>query len=74
MAVRPERRCAGTIECMLEVRETLSGHDRRMLLILGAHWKLSESLALLVAPGREFGSASADRQRPRVYLGIRLRR
>jgi hypothetical protein len=66
--------CGASIECMLELRETLSGSERQTLVNLGAHWQLGASLALLAAVGREFGTASAEQQRALVYLGIQMTR
>jgi hypothetical protein len=67
-----ERICGGPVECMLEVRETLDGHDQQTLINLGVHWKLSESLAFIGAAGRQIGRASADQQQALVYLGMQL--
>jgi hypothetical protein len=69
-----EHSCGGTIQCMLELRETLIGHDGQTLINLGVHWKLSESVAFIGAAGREFGRADPDQQQALVYLGIQLLR
>src|ERR1700685_2398423 len=37
--------CAGGVKCMFELHETLGGHEAQTLLNVGAHWKLTESLA-----------------------------
>ena len=66
--------CGEGIECMLELRERLGGDDRQMLINLGLHWSLTQSLALIGAAGREFGNASADQQRALLYLGIQILR
>jgi hypothetical protein len=41
---------------------SLGDHDQQTLLNVGAHWQLSDSLALIGAAGRQFGQASPERQ------------
>jgi hypothetical protein len=69
-----EHSCGAGIDCMLEVRETIGGHDQQTLVNLGVHWTLSESLALIAAAGHEFGGASAAQRQALVYLGIQILR
>ena len=64
--------CAGGVQCMFELRETLGGHEAQTLLNVGAHWKLNESLALIGAAGREFGRRSPDQQLALLYLGVQI--
>ncbi|MFI4866844.1 MAG: hypothetical protein ACHQDB_07025 [Steroidobacterales bacterium] len=65
-------RCGATLQCMFELRESLGNHDQQTLLNLGAHWQLSDSLALIGAAGRRFGQASSDRQLALLYLGVQI--
>jgi hypothetical protein len=69
-----EHRCGGGGACMLELRETLGGGVRQTLINLGVHWRLSASLSLIAAAGRELGRASADQQLALVYLGVQILR
>jgi hypothetical protein len=64
--------CSLDLECLAEVRETLSPHDSQTLLNLGVHWKLKESLVVLAAAGRELGTRTSDQQRLLLYLGVQL--
>jgi hypothetical protein len=66
--------CGGEVECLAEVHRTWSPHDNQTLLNLGLHWKLSERSILLASAGREFGTASAERQRFVFYFGVQLLR
>ena len=66
--------CREGLECMLELRERISPHDQQVLINLGAHWRLSESLSLLVAAGREFGPATVDQYRMLAYVGLQVLR
>jgi hypothetical protein len=67
-------RCGATLQCMFELHESLGNHDQQTLLNLGAHWQLSDSLALIGAAGRQFGQASLDRQLALLYLGVQITR
>lgn len=62
------------LECLGEVHQTWAPHNSQTLLNVGIHWKLSESLVLLAAAGREFGTRSDDQQRLLVYFGFQLLR
>jgi hypothetical protein len=66
--------CGENLECLGEVRETSAPHNSQTLLNIGVHWKLSESVVLLAAAGREFGTRSEDQQRLLVYFGVQLLR
>jgi hypothetical protein len=67
-------RCGATLQCMFELHESLGNHDQQTLLNVGAHWQLSDSLALIGAAGRQFGQASPDRQLALFYLGVQILR
>lgn len=64
--------CGRSLECLGEVREVLASHDSQTLLNFGLHWKLDESMVVLAAAGRQFGSHSQEQQRLLFYLGIQL--
>jgi hypothetical protein len=64
--------CAENVECLAELHETSAPHDRQTLVNLGVHWKLSDSLILLAAAGREFGSRTDSQRSSLVYLGLQL--
>jgi hypothetical protein len=59
---------------MFELHESLGNHDQQTLVNFGAHWQLSDSLALIGAAGRQFGQASPDRQLALLYLGVQITR
>jgi hypothetical protein len=59
---------------MFELHESLGDHDQQTLLNVGAHWQLSDSLALIGAAGRQFGPASPERQLALLYLGVQILR
>jgi hypothetical protein len=58
---------------MAEVHTTQSPHARITLLNFGAHWKLDDTLTLLIAAGREFGTASDERRQRWPMSGSRSR-
>jgi hypothetical protein len=64
--------CGQNLECLAEVRETLSPHDSQTLLNLGVHWKLKQSLVVLAAAGRQVGTRTDDQQRLLFYLGLQF--
>lgn len=66
--------CGENLECMAEVHETYVPHNSQTLVNLGVHWKLSESLVLLAAAGREFGPSSDDQKHLLYYFGIQILR
>jgi hypothetical protein len=72
--------CAPDVECLAELHETYTGRDAgaggstQTLLNLGLTWKLSESLTLLAAAGREFGKQHPDQLQSLLYLGIQITR
>ena len=66
--------CGSSVECLLEVRQTVAPHDVQTLLNVGAHWKLDESMFVLTAVGRQVGERTDDQQRLLFYLGVQLLR
>ena len=76
--------CAADVECLVEIHETYSqrvgsisgmvGNSTQTLLNLGLNWKLTESLTLLAAAGREFGPQTPDQLKVLFYLGIQITR
>jgi hypothetical protein len=64
--------CGQNLECLGEVRVVLAPNDSQTLLNVGLHWKLNESMVVLAAAGRQFGSHSDEQQRLLVYLGLQL--
>ena len=68
------RDCGHGLECLAEVHETLAPHDTQTLLNLGARLKLTQSLSLLAALGRDAGVRSDDRQELLFYLGVQILR
>jgi hypothetical protein len=67
--------CGGeNLECVGEVHQTWAPRNAQTLLNFGVHWKLNESVVLLAATGREFGTHSEDQLRLRVYFGFQLLR
>lgn len=72
--------CAKDVECLIEIRKTLTGSEPGMaansqtLLNLGFNWKLSESLTLLAAAGKEFGKQTPGQIQSLFYLGIQITR
>ena len=63
--------CGAGLECLVEVRERHGG-GQAVLLNLGARKKLSDSLLLLGAAGREAGPRDDSRLSLLVYLGAQL--
>ncbi len=72
--------CGPDVECLIEIHDTyserLGGHpgSTQTLLNLGMNWKLTESLTVLAAAGREFGPPSPDQLKTLIYLGIQITR
>jgi hypothetical protein len=66
--------CGPDRECMAEIHTTQAPGARIATLNFGLHWQLSDSLSLLSAVGRDFGSRSADRRSALVYLGVQVTR
>ncbi|PRC93220.1 hypothetical protein [Solimicrobium silvestre] len=72
--------CVKDVECLAEIHETLtdrfSGNasSTQTLLNLGLNWKLTESMTLLAAAGREFGKQSNSQIYSLFYLGIQITR
>jgi hypothetical protein len=64
--------CGSKGECMLEVHEIHDSHQSQTLVNLGMHWKISDSLNLLVSGGREVGAKRDDQQSVVFYLGIQV--
>lgn len=68
------RACAQGLECMLEVRETVTARRGRTLLNFGLQWKLDDSMSLLAAAGREFVQAVDEPRQSLLYLALQARR
>lgn len=66
--------CGEKVECVGEVHETAAPHNSQTLVNLGFHWELNESLFLLGAAGREFGTSNVDQSRFHFYLGFQILR
>ena len=66
--------CHADVECLFEIHETGGQSPTQTLLNLGLSWKLSESLALLAAAGREFGRQTPAQLQSLIYLGIQMTR
>lgn len=66
--------CGEGRECMVEFHQTQASGDHQTLLNFGMHWKLDESLTLLAAAGREFGTHSNERRQALVYFGMQITR
>ena len=66
--------CGDRVECVGEVHTTAVPHNAQTLVNLGFHWRLSESLFVLGAAGREFGPSDADQSRFHFYLGLQILR
>lgn len=66
--------CGPQAECHFEIRESLVPHDSQTLINFGYTRRLSGSLVLLSALGRQFGVASPERQNLLLYLGLQLQR
>ncbi|HEV2976489.1 MAG TPA: hypothetical protein VG425_02775 [Casimicrobiaceae bacterium] len=66
--------CAAALECVGEAHTTLSAHSAQVLLNLGVHWKLNDSLFLLASAGREFGPRNDAQQHGVFYLGLQILR
>ncbi|MFG6489995.1 hypothetical protein ACG04R_25185 [Roseateles sp. BYS78W] len=66
--------CGEGVECLAEVHRTQSTGEHQTLLNFGLHWKLQESLTLLAAAGREFGTSTDERRQSMVYLGLQFTR
>jgi hypothetical protein len=66
--------CTGQAQCLLEIHETASAHQRQTLLNFGLHWQMLDALALLAAAGRQFGSGTAEPSATLIYLGIQFNR
>jgi hypothetical protein len=71
--------CAKDVECLIELHETYteSGAEpgsTQSLVNLGLNWKLTESLTLLAAAGKEFGKQTPYQLQSLLYLGIQITR
>jgi hypothetical protein len=72
--------CAEGVQCLAEVHVTRSeaylqtAANTQTLLNLGLTWKLNESMSLLAAAGREFGTKTPDQIQSLVYVGIQITR
>ena len=66
--------CAEGVECLAEIHQTQANGEHLTLLNFGLHWKLQESLTLLAAAGREFGTRSDERRQSLIYIGLQFTR
>jgi hypothetical protein len=66
--------CGEGLECQFEIHKNFEPGNSQTLLNLGLHWKLSESLVLLAALGREVGPRVAEQQVQSFYLGLQFLR
>ena len=66
-------KCSENVECLVEVHEVFTRHEHTTLANLGLRWKLGESMSLLAAVGREFGT-NDDQRRALVYIGLQVLR
>ena len=64
--------CGGGLVCMAEVHATQSPQAHIALLNFGARWKFDETLAVLLAAGREFGTAATARRQALAYIGVQI--
>jgi hypothetical protein len=62
------------LECLVEVHQTWQTKDSQTLLNLGLRWKLSDSLVLMTAAGRDFGPKTENHQQCLIYLGLQILR
>jgi len=68
------RECLPQLQCLLELRQTLAPQDAQTFINLGGRRKLSDSLALMFAVGRDFGPMSYDHNELLFYLGVQVLR
>jgi hypothetical protein len=66
--------CLPQLECLMEIRETVSPHDAQTLFNIAGRRQLSDSLALMFALGSDVGPASSDHQSLLFYLGMQILR
>ena len=66
--------CVEGVECLAEIHETRAPGEHQTLLNVGLRWKLQDSLTLLSAAGREFGTAGGDQLHSLVYVGLQFTR
>jgi hypothetical protein len=68
------RGCAAQWECLLEIRETVQPRNAQTLFNIGGRRKINESLALLLALGRDAGPSSPNHQSLLFYVGVQVLR
>ncbi len=69
------RPCLPALECLAEIRTTVTPGDVQTLLNIGGRRQLSDALTLLFAVGHDFGpSAAYDHQDLLFYLGLQIER
>ena len=72
--------CAKDLECLIELHETFTENSAaapssmQSLVNLGFNWKLTESLTLLGAAGKEFGKPTPYQLQSLIYFGIQITR
>ena len=67
-----EHSCGEGLDCLAEVHQTQASGEHQTLLNFGVHWKLQESVTLLAAAGREFGTRTDERLKSLVYVGLQF--
>jgi hypothetical protein len=66
--------CGEGVECMGEIHQTQAPGEHQTLLNFGLHWKLEDSVTLLAAAGREFGTKTDEQLHSLVYIGLQFTR
>ena len=66
--------CGESVECLFEVHHSFAAHFHQTLLNVGTRIKITESLGLIGAVGRDFGGPKDDRRSALVYLGLQFTR
>ena len=66
--------CGEGVECLGEIHQTQSQGSQQTLINFGLRWKLAESITLLAAAGREFGTHGEEQLHSLAYLGLQFTR
>jgi hypothetical protein len=67
-------KCGEKCEGLFEVHETYATHEHETLVNIGFRWQVGESMSLLAAAGREFGTSADDQRHVLLYLGLQVLR
>ena len=62
------------VQCLVELHREWRPEGSQTLLNFGLHWKLNDSMVVLAAAGREFGTHNEDQTRALLYLGVQILR